>query len=68
MSGQSEYPAGPACLGVRRHPAIGIRIPELFLPGILSACSQRNTATGLMLSFGRETAPEEVIDAKPVSW
>ena len=68
MSGQSEYPAGPACLGVRRHPAIGIRIPELFLPGILSACSQRNTATGLMLSFGRETAPEEVIDAKPGAW
>jgi tagaturonate epimerase len=59
---------GPICLGVHKHPAIGIRIPELFLPGILAACKLRNTAAGLMLSFGRETAPEKVIRAKPGVW
>jgi len=59
---------GPTCLGVVKHPAIGIRIPELLLPGILSACRERNTAGGLMLSFGRETAPEAVIKARPGRW
>ena len=59
---------GPTCLGVVKHPAIGIRIPELFLPGILSAYRERNTAGGLMLSFGRETAPEAVISAPPGTW
>ncbi len=59
---------GPTCLGVVKHPAIGIRIPELLLPGILSAYRERNTAGGLMLSFGRETAPEAVISAPPGTW
>lgn len=57
--------AGATCLGVVKHPAIGIRIPELLLSGILSAYRERNTAGGLMLSFGRETAPETVISAPP---
>jgi hypothetical protein len=52
-------------LGRIHHPAIGVRIPEIFLEGILRACLKRNTATGLMLSFGRETAPQAVIDAPP---
>ncbi|MDZ7372599.1 MAG: tagaturonate epimerase family protein [candidate division KSB1 bacterium] len=52
-------------LGRIHHPAIGVRIPEIFLEGILNACVKRNTATGLMLSFGRETAPQAVIDAPP---
>ncbi len=59
---------GPTCLGVVKHPAIGIRIPELFLPGIIAAYQERNVAGGLMLSFGRETAPEKVIKAKPGVW
>jgi len=59
---------GPTCLGVVKHPAIGIRIPELLLPGILAAYKERNVAGGLMLSFGRETAPEEVIRAEPGVW
>ncbi len=59
---------GPTCLGVVKHPAIGIRIPELLLPGILAAYKLRNVAGGLMLSFGRETAPEKVINAKPGTW
>lgn len=50
-------------LGRIHHPAIGVRIPEVFLEGILNGCRRRNTATGLMLSFGRETAPQAVIDA-----
>jgi hypothetical protein len=52
-------------LGPTRHPAIGIRIPEIFLTGILRAYKKRNVAGGFMLSFGRETAPESVIEAAP---
>jgi len=59
---------GPRYLGVLRHPAIGIRIPEIFLTGILRAYKKRNVAGGLMLSFGRETAPESVIEATPGSF
>jgi len=59
---------GPRYLGVVRHPAIGIRIPEIFLTGILRAYKKRDVAGGLMLSFGRETAPESVIDAAPGSF
>ncbi|RLE83786.1 MAG: hypothetical protein DRJ41_04305, partial [Thermoprotei archaeon] len=55
----------PKYLGVVSHPAIGIRIPEVFLEGILSAFKRANTAGGLMLSFGRETAPEYVINSPP---
>ncbi|MGD9497531.1 MAG: tagaturonate epimerase family protein [Armatimonadota bacterium] len=68
MAHRTHPGPGPTCLGVVRHPAIGIRIPELLLPGILCACQQRDTATGLMLSFGRETAPEAVISAPPGTW
>ncbi|MGI5818570.1 MAG: tagaturonate epimerase family protein [Armatimonadota bacterium] len=60
--------AGATCLGVVRHPAIGIRIPELLLTGILNAYRESNTAGGLMLSFGRETAPEAIISAPPGEW
>ncbi|MGQ9469287.1 MAG: tagaturonate epimerase family protein [Nitrososphaerales archaeon] len=55
-------------LGKIRHPAIGIRIPEIFLTGILRAYKKRNVAGGLMLSFGRETAPQKVIDSPPNSY
>ncbi len=68
MASMSKPGPGPTCLGVVKHPAIGIRIPELLLPGILSAYRQRNVAGGLMLSFGRETAPEAVIAAAPGTW
>jgi hypothetical protein len=57
----------PQYLGAIRHPAIGIRIPEIFLTGILRAYKKRNVAGGLMLSFGRETAPESVIESAPGS-
>lgn len=59
---------GAAWLGVVKHPSTGIRIPEVFLPGILAAYRKRNTAGELSLSFGRETAPEEVIRARPGAW
>lgn len=68
MASKKTPGAGATCLGVVRHPAIGIRIPELLLPGILGAYRERNTAGGLMLSFGRETAPEAVISAPPGTW
>lgn len=55
----------PRYLGPLPHPATGIRIPEVFLEGILEALKLRNTAGGLMLSYGRETAPEWVINAPP---
>ena len=55
----------PMYLGPLPHPAVGIRIPEVLLEGILEAYKLRNTAGGLMLSYGRETAPEWVIDAPP---
>ena len=58
-----KHPLGPQCLGKLHHPAIGIRLPEIFLPGILAALKKRRVAAGLMLSFGRETAPAAVIQA-----
>lgn len=68
MARRSKPGPGPTCLGVVKHPAIGIRIPELFLPGILGGYRERDVAGGLMLSFGRETAPQAVIDAPPGTW
>ncbi len=65
MTSADTHGPGATCLGVVKHPAIGIRIPEILLSGILSAYRERNTAGGLMLSFGRETAPEAVISAPP---
>ncbi len=55
----------PRYLGPLPHPATGIRIPEVLLEGILEALKDRSTAGGLMLSYGRETAPEWVINAPP---
>ncbi len=55
----------PAYLGPIHHPAVGIRIPEVFLEGILSAFKEKRVAGTLMLSFVRETAPEDVINAPP---
>ncbi len=68
MAKRTRPAPGPTCLGVVKHPAIGIRLPELFLPGVLRACLERQVAPGLMLSFGRETAPEAVINAPPGTW
>jgi len=56
---------GPTYLGSLARPAVGIRIPEILLNGILEACKKRNVAIGFSLSFGRETAPEYVINAAP---
>lgn len=53
----------PRYLGPLPHPAIGVRMPKIFLEGILNAFKERNTAGGLMLSYGRETAPQYVIDS-----
>lgn len=47
----------------KHHPAIGIRIPEIFLNGIISTLKKHHTAGGLMLSYGRETSLEEVIQS-----
>jgi len=47
------------------HPAFGVRIPEIFLEGIMRALKSTGTAAGLMLSYHRETAPERVINAPP---
>jgi len=55
----------PRYLGPVPHPAIGVRIPDIFLEGILSAYKKRRTAGGLMLSCTRETAPRYVIDSSP---
>jgi len=60
-----ELKPGSNYLGLRHHPALGIRIPEIFLPGIINALQKHKCAAGLMLSFGRETAPEEIIQAPP---
>ena len=56
---------GPKYLGVIPHPSLGIRVPEILLKGILEALKSSDTVGGLMLSFGRETAPEYVINAPP---
>ncbi len=55
----------PRYLGSIPHPSIGVRMPKIFLEGILTAFKERNTAGGLMLSYGRETAPQYVIESKP---
>ncbi|MFO8057726.1 MAG: tagaturonate epimerase family protein [bacterium] len=56
---------GANLLGRTHHPALGIRIPEMFLPGVLASLDKHNCAAGFMLSFGRETAPESIIQAPP---
>jgi hypothetical protein len=67
-AGPKRPTAGNTWLGVVKHPSTGIRIPELLLPGILAAYRRREAAGELSLSFGRETAPERVIRAKPGAW
>lgn len=61
----SDLKAGSNYLGPTHHPALGIRIPEIFLPGIINSLQKHKCAAGLMLSFGRETAPESIIQAPP---
>ena len=58
-----SFKPGINFFGKLHHPAIGIRIPEIFLPGITSALRQYHTASGLMLSYGRETSTEKIINA-----
>lgn len=53
----------PRYLGIVAHPAIGIRLPDILLEGILTAFKRSRTTGTLMLSYGRETAPQWVIDA-----
>ena len=55
----------PRYLGPVPHPAIGVRMPDIFLGGIVSAYKMRRTAGGLMMSCTRESAPQYVIDSKP---
>ncbi|MEM2740270.1 MAG: tagaturonate epimerase family protein [Candidatus Bathyarchaeia archaeon] len=55
----------PRYIGSLPHPAFGIRIPDIVLPGILRSLKEHRAAAGLMLSFGRETAPRYVVDAAP---
>jgi hypothetical protein len=56
-----KFRPGHNFFGKLHHPAIGIRIPEIFLPGIIAALKKRHCAASLMLSFGRETGPEHVV-------
>jgi hypothetical protein len=56
---------GAVYLGSLRRPAFGIRIPEILLKGILNASRKRRVAIGFSLSFGRETAPEYIVNAPP---
>lgn len=53
----------PQYLGKFPHLSVGVRLPEVFLEGILTGFKLRNSAGGVMLSFHRETAPEKVINA-----
>ncbi|MCX8161971.1 MAG: tagaturonate epimerase family protein [Candidatus Bathyarchaeota archaeon] len=55
----------PRYIGSLPHPAFGIRIPDIVLPGILRSLKEHRVAAGFMLSFGRETAPRYVVDAAP---
>ena len=58
----------PHFLGKIHHPALGIRIPEMVLHGMFTSLKKHQTAATMMLSFGRETAPQSVIDAPPGSY
>lgn len=60
---KSDY--GPVYLGSLHRPAVGVRVPEILLRGILGACKKRKVAIGFSLSFGRETAADYVIDSAP---
>jgi len=56
---------GPRYLRTIAHPSVGVRIPEILLAGILRAFKRCRVAGGLELSFGRETAPQRVIESPP---
>lgn len=49
-------------LGKIPHPYTGIRLPDVLLEGILNSYKANSTAGTLGLSFGRETALEEVVN------
>jgi len=51
-------------LGKIPHPYTGIRVPDVLLEGILDSYKVNNTIGTLGLSFGRETATEEVVKAQ----
>ncbi|QOJ78307.1 hypothetical protein IG193_05950 [Infirmifilum lucidum] len=55
----------PDYLGKMPHLSVGVRIPEIFLEGILEGFKQEESIGGVMLSYHRETAPEYVINAPP---
>ncbi|MGC8836016.1 MAG: tagaturonate epimerase family protein [Infirmifilum sp.] len=55
----------PRYLGKLPHLSVGVRLPEVFLEGIMSGFKTGNSAGGVMLSYHRETAPEYVINAPP---
>lgn len=55
----------PRYLGRLPHLAVGVRLPEVFLEGILTGFKIKNSVGGVMLSYHRETAPEYVIKAPP---
>lgn len=63
MKMMGNFKAGANYFGRFHHPAIGIRIPEVFLPGITAALKKTGCAAGLMLSFGRETATDHVVSS-----
>jgi tagaturonate epimerase len=51
--------------GKLHHPAIGVRIPEIFIQGIMNSLQKNRCAAGIMLSHDGETAPEEIIQSPP---
>jgi len=55
----------PKCLGLLPHLSTGVKIPEVLIEGITSGFKESMSAGGLMLAFGRETAPRYVIDSPP---
>lgn len=55
----------PVYLGKIPHLSVGVRIPEVFLEGVLTGFKQEGSVGGVMLSYHRETAPEYVINAPP---
>jgi len=55
----------PRYLGSLPHPTFGIRIPDIVLSGIVRSIKEHEVAAGFALSFGRETAPRDVIEASP---
>ena len=55
--------AGANYFWKKHHPALGIRIPEIVLNGIMAALAKYSTASGIELSFGRETSLQKIVAA-----